>query len=79
MKIAISQPEHFPYLGYFEKMAACDIFVILDNVQFSGPRSWQNRNRFIINRVYGNGLPFQWRKNSYFEKIIDVKVAPDFG
>ncbi|OGZ79094.1 MAG: hypothetical protein A2358_03870 [Candidatus Staskawiczbacteria bacterium RIFOXYB1_FULL_37_44] len=79
MKVAISQPEHFPYLGYFEKMAVCDIFVILDNVQFSGPRSWQNRNRFINKSGEWQWFTVPVAKNSYFEKINDVKVAPDLG
>lgn len=79
MKIAISQPEHFPYMGFFEKMAAADLFVVLDHVQFSGPRSFQNRNRFLNS----NGM-MQWftvpvEAGSYFKAIKDVRVAPDYG
>lgn len=78
MKVAISQPEHFPYLGYFQKMMCCDLFILLDNVQFSGPRSFQNRNRFTTNNEQ------QWftvpvENGSYFKLIKDVKTAPDFG
>ena len=35
-----------PWLGYFHKMAQCDIFVLLDSVQFK-KNNWQNRNRII--------------------------------
>jgi hypothetical protein len=35
MKVAIHQPEHFPYMGFFQKMKAADAFVILDDVQYS--------------------------------------------
>lgn len=35
MKVAIHQPNYLPYPGFFQKMALADIFVILDNVQFS--------------------------------------------
>ena len=34
MKVAIHQPEHFPYMGFFEKMSVADVFVILDDVQY---------------------------------------------
>lgn len=43
VRIAIHQPNHLPWLGYFAKMAQCDIFVLLDDAQFS-------KNN-IINRV----------------------------
>ena len=34
MVITIHQPEHFPYMGFFQKMKAADVFVILDNVNY---------------------------------------------
>ena len=45
MKIAAHQPEHFPYLGFFQKMKEVDIFVILDDVQYT-KGNFQNRNQF---------------------------------
>lgn len=45
MKITIHQPEHFPYLGFFQKMQAADLFVILDDVQYT-KGNFQNRNKF---------------------------------
>ncbi len=44
MKIAIHQPHYLPWLGYFAKWAAADLFVFLDTVQFE-KNGWQNRNR----------------------------------
>ena len=38
------QPTYLPYLGYFQLIAASDVFVFLDDVQFAR-RSWQSRNR----------------------------------
>jgi len=32
--VACHQPNYLPWLGYFHKMAECDVFVILDDVQF---------------------------------------------
>ena len=46
VKVAIHQPEHFPYMGFFQKMEYADVFVILDDVQYS-KGNWQNRNRFL--------------------------------
>jgi hypothetical protein len=44
MKVCIAQPEHLPWLGYFDKIAQADVFVFLDNVQFK-KRYFENRNR----------------------------------
>ncbi len=44
MIIAIHQPQFMPWLGYFDKMAQVDVFVLLDNVQYK-KNEFQNRNR----------------------------------
>jgi hypothetical protein len=44
MKIAIHQPHYLPWLGYFAKWAAADLFILLDTVQYE-KHGWQNRNR----------------------------------
>lgn len=46
MIVSIMQPTYFPWLGYFDLIARADIFVFLDDVQFSY-RSWQQRNRIL--------------------------------
>ena len=52
-RVVISQPTYLPWLGYFELIRRADVFVLLDNVQFSR-RSWQCRNRL----KGPNGEPF---------------------
>lgn len=47
MKIAIHQPNFFPWLGYFSKICASDIFIFLDDVQYV-KNSFINRNRIRI-------------------------------
>lgn len=44
MIISIHQPSYLPWLGYFEKMALSELFVILDTVQFE-KNSFDNRNK----------------------------------
>jgi hypothetical protein len=44
--IAIHQPNYLPWLGYFHKIARADVFVLLDDVQFS-KNSYSNRVRVL--------------------------------
>lgn len=45
MIAAIHQPNYLPWLGYFNKMARSDIFVIFDDVQLARGKSFATRNR----------------------------------
>ena len=58
MRVTIHQPEHLPWLGFFHKMAQCDVYVLLDNVQFT-KNNYQNRNRLIDEKglVYWSTVP----------------------
>ncbi len=42
--VAIHQPEMLPWLGFLDKLRQCDVFVLLDHVQFE-KQDFQNRNR----------------------------------
>jgi hypothetical protein len=50
MKVAIMQPYFFPYIGYFQLIAAADKFVVYDDVNYIN-RGWINRNNFLVNGV----------------------------
>jgi hypothetical protein len=51
---AIMQPYFFPYIGYFQLMAAVDVFVFHDDVQYI-KAGWVNRNRLL-----GENGPLWW-------------------
>ena len=47
--VAIHQPNFFPWIGYFEKMARADSFIFMDNVQFPKKGgAWCNRVKLLI-------------------------------
>jgi hypothetical protein len=48
MKVAIMQPYFFPYVGYFQLIAAVDMFIVYDNIKYT-KKGWINRNRMLIN------------------------------
>lgn len=45
--VAILQPGYLPWLGFFDQMAAVDIFVYYDDVQYD-KHGWRNRNRIKV-------------------------------
>ena len=57
MIITIHQPEHLPWLGFFNKLSKADVFVILDSVPFR-KNYFQNRNKILgTNGVQYIGIP----------------------
>jgi hypothetical protein len=48
--VAIHQPTFFPWLGYFNKVAYADSFIVLDSVPISKTGgTWLNRVRLLLN------------------------------
>ncbi|MBB6215358.1 hypothetical protein HNQ80_001447 [Anaerosolibacter carboniphilus] len=76
MKLAVHQPNYLPWPGYFSKIAQCDIFVILDMVQF--PRGSSVANRNLIKTPDGPQIltvPVK-RKGLSLQRYDDVLVVP---
>lgn len=48
MKLAITQPYMFPYLGYFQLVQVADRFIIYDDVNYI-KKGWINRNYILLN------------------------------
>lgn len=73
MVVTIHQPEHFPYMGYFQKMARADMFIILDNVNYR-KNYYQNRNRFLNTNGVEEWFTIPVEKGSTNNWIKDVQV-----
>ncbi len=73
MVVTIHQPEHLPWLGFFDKVRQAEVFVLLDHVQFR-KRYFQNRNR--IRGEDGTlwvAVPVQV-KGRYTQPINEVRI-----
>ena len=76
MRVTIHQPEHFPYMGFFQKMMSCDLFVILDNVNFR-KNYFQNRNKFLNTLGKDEWFTVPVEKSASSKLIKDVVVSSD--
>ncbi|MFM1651928.1 WbqC family protein [Brevibacillus sp. B_LB10_24] len=73
MNIAIHQPNLFPWLGFFDKMACADLFIFLDQVQFT-KRGYQNRVKLKgPNGVQWLTVPVK-SKGRYEQLTLDVEI-----
>ena len=71
--VVIRQPDFMPYLGFFHRLLKTDLFIILDNVQFS-TGSWHNRDK--IKTSHGEKwLSISIKKASRGTKINDILLS----
>lgn len=73
-KAIITQSNYIPWKGYFDAIAAVDVFVVYDEMQYT-KRDWRNRN--MIKTPQGNkwlSIPVEV-KGKYFQKINETKVS----
>ena len=47
MIVAAHQPHYLPWLGYLDKLAKADVFVVMDDVQYEA-QNYQNRQRIKL-------------------------------
>lgn len=55
LRVAIHQPNFLPRLKVLQKLAAADVWCVLDSAQYN-PREWQNRTRIVA--VHGGNRTF---------------------
>jgi len=72
MLVAIHQPHYVPWLGYLDRMARADLFVVLDHVQFER-RNYQNRTMILCEGV-SRWLTVPVVQLSQKERIVDKQV-----
>jgi len=72
MTVSIMQPYYYPYIGYFQLIKSCDIFVNLEHVSFK-KRSYMTRN------ILKDSQPINLRvqKASQNKNCLDTKVLID--
>lgn len=77
MKLAIMQPYFFPYIGYFQLIAAVDLFIVYDNIKYT-KKGWINRNRMLQN---GKDVMFSLpiRSDSDYLDVCERELSSDFN
>jgi len=77
MKLGIMQPYFFPYIGYFQLIAAVDKFIIYDNIKYT-KKGWINRNRMLQN---GKDVMFSLplKSDSDYLTVCERDLATDFN
>lgn len=74
---AIMQPYFLPYIGYFQLIAAVNLFIVYDNIKYT-KKGWINRNRFLSNgRDEMFSLPL--KSGSDLLDICERSLASDFN
>jgi len=76
MRVTIHQPDFMPWLGFFERWRNCDLYIVLDDVQFLR-RGWHNRDK--IKTPQGAAwltVPVQ-QKGHYTQTIRDTMLDGD--
>ncbi len=73
MIIGILQPGYLPWLGFFEQIYRCDVFVLYDDVQYD-KEGWRNRNRIkTVNGVQWLTVPVLVRFSDR-PLITDIRI-----
>lgn len=71
------QPYFLPYIGYFQLIAAVNLFILYDNIKYT-KKGWINRNRFLCNgRDAMFSLPL--KADSDLLDIRERRLASDFN
>lgn len=77
MIISTNQPYFAPFAGFFYKIIHCDVFVLLDDVQFPRGTTWITRNRFKNDQgTLWMTIPVK-KKGLGLQKIKDIEIYND--
>jgi hypothetical protein len=77
MIVAAHQPHYIPWLGYLDKLAKADVFVVMDDLQFEA-QNFQNRQRLkLADGPAWLTVPVQ--RGSQTDRILDKRIVPSCG
>jgi hypothetical protein len=72
MIVAAHQPHYLPWLGYLDKIARADVFVVMDDLQFEA-QNFQNRQRVKLS--HGPAwLTVPVRRGTQLDRICDKQI-----
>ncbi|MBA3397755.1 MAG: WbqC family protein [Deltaproteobacteria bacterium] len=72
MIVAAHQPHYLPWLGYLDKVAAADVFVVMDDLQYED-QNFQNRQRMKLNDG-PHWLSVPLHRGGQSERICDKRI-----
>lgn len=72
MIVAAHQPHFLPWAGYLAKVAAADLFVVMDDLQYEA-QNFQNRNRMKLNHGAA-WLTVPLQRGPQSERICDKRI-----
>ncbi len=72
MIVAAHQPHYMPWLGYLDKMAKSDLFVIMDDLQYEA-QNYQNRQRIKLH-AGAQWLTVPLERGSQTDRICDKRI-----
>jgi hypothetical protein len=70
MNVSMMQPTFLPWLGYFELIEKSDVFVFLDDFQFS-VQSYHQRNRLFVNKGQIGWYSVPVKKSISFQRPLN--------
>jgi hypothetical protein len=73
-KVAIIQSNYIPWVGYFAMIAAVDLFVVYECVQYT-KNDWRNRNQILSNDGRLTWLSIPIRHHNKNQSFMDTLVA----
>jgi hypothetical protein len=72
MIVAAHQPHYMPWLGYLDKLAKADLFVVMDDLQYEA-QNFQNRQRLKL-ASGGQWLTVPLERGAQSDRICDKRV-----
>lgn len=76
MKLSITQPYFFPYIGFFQLIFHTDEMIIFDTVKYQ-KRTWMNRNRILHPTKDFNYITVPIKKHPLNTTIENIEIVND--